>query len=123
MAFPVDEERIEAAERALGRTLPPRLRERLRRDNGGDLDLGELGPWQLHPVWDDGDRRRVARTASHVVRETEEAHEGIPDLPEGAVVVAADGSGDLLLLLAGEDEPRLHDHETGELEPVSTDWA
>ena len=65
MAFPVDEERIEAAERALGRTLPPRLRERLRRDNGGDL----------------------------------------------------------LLLLAGEDEPRLRDHETGEHQPVSTDWA
>ncbi len=46
MAFPVDEERIEAAEH---------------------------GPWQLHPVWDGGDRRG--------------------------------------------------DHETGELEPMSTDWA
>ena len=87
MAFPVDEERIEAAERALGRALPP------------------------------------ARTASHVVRETEEAREAVPDLPEGAVVIAADGSGDLLVLLEGEDDPRRHDHETGELEPVATDWT
>ena len=77
----------------------------------------------LHPVWDDGDRRRAKRTAGHVVRETEEAREAVPDLPEGAVVIAADGSGDLLVLLEGEDEPRRHDHETGELEPVATDWT
>ena len=123
MAFPVDEQRIDAAERALGRPLPTALRKRLRRDNGGDLDLGEHGPWQLHPVWDDGDRRRAARTAGHVVRETEAAREAVPDLPEGAVVVAADGSGDLLLLLPDEDEPYRLDHETGELESVATDWA
>ena len=86
MAFPVDEERIEAAERALGRALPPALRERLRRDDGGDVDL-------------------------------------VPELPEGAVVVAADGRGDRLLLLEGQDEPRRLDHETGELEPVATDWT
>ena len=123
MAFPVDEERIEAAERALGRAFPKALRERLRRDNGGDLDLAEVGQWQLHPVWDDGDRRRAKRTAGHVVRETEEAREAVPDLPEGAVVVAADGSGDLLVLLEGEDGPRRRDHETGALEPVATDWT
>jgi hypothetical protein len=121
VAFPVDEERVAAAEEALGRPLPAGLRERLLRDNGGEVIVeGYPGDaeWQLHPVWDDGDRKRMGRTANHLVRETEEHGE----LPDGAVVVGANGTGDLLVLPAGDDEPAWWDHETGELHAVRTDW-
>jgi hypothetical protein len=123
VAFPVDEARIAAAEEALGRRLPHGLRERLRRDNGGEIPVeGYPGDdvWQLHPVWDDGDRKRMARTASHVVRETDEHGEL---LPEGTVVIGDNGSGDLLVLPAGSDNPAWWDHETGDLQPITTDWS
>ena len=123
MGFPVDEPRIAAAEEALGRRLPDGLRERLQRDNGGELTVeGYPGDeiWQLHPVWDDGDRRRIKRTANHIVSETEENAEPLPD---GAVVVATNNTADILVLPPGSDDPAWWDHETGELHPVTTDWA
>src|SRR3954454_21988153 len=76
MPFPVEEARIEVAERELGRRLPPELRQRLMRDNGGEVTAmpvredqqEDFDPhWDLHPVWDDSDRRRASRTASHIV--------------------------------------------------------
>jgi hypothetical protein len=120
VAFPVDEERLAAAEEALGRRFPDGLRARLLRDNGGEITVeGHPGVWQLHPVWDDGDRKRMGRTANHVVRETEEHGE----VPGGAVVIAANGTGDLLVLPEGSDDPAWWDHETGELHPVRTGWS
>jgi cell wall assembly regulator SMI1 len=79
MPFAVSEERVALAERELGRRFPRQLRQRLMRDNGGEVTAAPVGDeaaadfdpyWELHPVWDDGNRKRAARTASHVVRET-----------------------------------------------------
>jgi hypothetical protein len=124
MPFPVGDEQIQQAEQALGRALPAGLRERLRRDNGGDVAVegypGDDPVWQLHPVQDTGDRRRAKRTADHLVRATEERR---AELPEGTVVIAANGTGDLLVLPAGSDDPHWLDHETGDLHPVRTDWS
>ena len=39
MPFPVGEDRIEEAEAQLGRTLPAALRDRLMRDNGGEIEV------------------------------------------------------------------------------------
>jgi hypothetical protein len=47
---------------------------------------------------DPSDRRRMARTANQVVGETREAHDAIGDVPAGSIVVAGNGTGDLLLL-------------------------
>jgi hypothetical protein len=57
--------------------------------------------------------------ANHIARETEEAQ---AELPDGALVIASNGTGDRLLLLAGGDEPHFFDHETGETRPVEIDW-
>ncbi|MEJ7786516.1 MAG: SMI1/KNR4 family protein [Solirubrobacteraceae bacterium] len=127
MAFPADVPQIEEAERQLGRTLPRVLRERLMRNNGGEIRVAgyvDDGPyWTLHPVWDGGDRKRIARTAGHIVRETREAHETIDALPDASIVIAGNGTGDLLLVLAGSDDVVWWDHETGGVEPVAVDWA
>jgi hypothetical protein len=40
----------------------------------------------------------MARTANQVVGETREAHDAIGDVPAGSIVVAGNGTGDLLLL-------------------------
>jgi hypothetical protein len=68
MPFPVDVALIHEAERQLGRKLPMDLRVRLHRENGGEVRaLGDM--WRLFPVFDASDRRRIARTANHIVRE------------------------------------------------------
>lgn len=104
MAFPVDEAAVMAEEEQLGRRLPGELRARLMRDNGGEVRAAD-DIWQLHPVFDRSDRRRIARTAGHILRETESAKKwwGFPD---DAVAVAANGTGNQLVLLPGDD--RVH---------------
>ena len=107
MPFSVDDGRIAAAEKALGRRLPDGLRGRLRQENGGEIEAAGI-VWYLHPIFDDSDRGRLRRTAtSNVVHETQEARAAFEVLfPEGAIVIANDGGGDYLLLLSDENEPR-----------------
>ncbi len=121
MPFPVEVALIHEAERQLGRKLPMDLRVRLHRENGGEIRaLGDM--WRLFPVFDASDRRRVARTANHVVRETRVARERA-GFPEGAIAIAEDGGGDLLIVRAGSDEVEFWDHETGESRVVDVDWG
>lgn len=111
MAFPVESRHIDAAEQELGRKLPEALRARLLRNNGGELE-GEDEDWQLHPVWDPSDRKRMARTANHVVRETKYARQEASGFPPDAIAIAENGCGDLLVLRPGRDELERWDHET-----------
>ncbi len=128
MGLPTTEECISAAERELGRNLPSPLRERLKRNNGGDIDVSGYSSddpcWELHPVFDSSDRRHATRSANHIVRETQEAH-SVPKAapPEGSVVIAHNGTGDLLLLLKDDDHAYWWDHETGDTHRVTVDWS
>jgi hypothetical protein len=121
MGFPVSEERIEAAERELGTRLLPQHRTRLIRDNGGEVLCEDDGCWQLHPIWDDTNRRTIARTTNHIVHETREAQQW-GNFPPGAIVVASDGCGNHLVLRPGNTRLELWDHETGACSPVEVDW-
>ena len=131
MPFPVNEERVVAAEEELGRCLPDELRHRLMRDNGGEVEAAaprqgaeeHFDPhWELHPVWDDSDRKRAARSASHIVRETAEAR-GWDRFPAEAIAIASNGTGDRLILRPGSDELALWDHETGQVLAVRVSWV
>jgi cell wall assembly regulator SMI1 len=130
VAFPADEERVARAERELGRRLPMQLRERLMRDNGGEItavpiredERADFEPdWELHPVWDDSDRRRAKRSASHIVREATEAR-AWPDFPDGAIPFASNGTGDRLVVLPDSDDFLYWNHEDGSRVPVRVSW-
>jgi hypothetical protein len=73
-------------------------------------------------VWDDTDRRRAARTASHVVHETREARDW-ENFPRDAIAIASNGSGDLLLSRIGGAQVERWNHETGACEAVDIEWA
>ena len=118
MAFPVDESRIRAAEEALGRTFPDVLRERLMSENGGEIDDTDEGYWFLYPVYDDSDRRRLARSADHVVKETETWRSEADGFPQGAVPVAEDQEGNAIVLLPGDDRFYVWDHELRQTEQI-----
>lgn len=112
MPFPVAMARIHEAERQLGRNLPMDLRVRLHRMNGGQIKA-DGDSWELFPVFDAADRKRITRTANHIVRETKAARKWA-DFPQDAIAIAENGSGDFLILRAGSDEVEFWDHETGE---------
>jgi len=122
MPFPVDENEIKAAEQVLGRRFPMAMRNRLLRSNGGDITT-EDDDWILYPVRDATDRKRLSRSCNDVVRETHVAREWCSRFPKDAVAIAANGSGDLLVLLPGSDEIHLWYHETGELSVQTVDWG
>lgn len=129
MPFPVPEALLEAAEAQLGRRLPPELRARLLRNNGGEILAYHAGEepdeeedvWYLHPIRDPTDRRRMSRTMNHIVNETGRAREW-RGFPEGAIALAQNGTGDFLLLRGDSDGVEFWDHETGETNPVRVDW-
>jgi len=128
MPFPVDAKFIDEAERKLGVTFPSMFRGRVMKDNGGDIEAGD-DDWQLFPFFDNSDRKRIARTANDVVRETTKAREW-PAFPPGAVAIASNGTGDLLVFLPkdgapSELAPEVHrwSHENGTTEPVADSFA
>lgn len=121
MAFPASEDVLARAEGTLGRRFPEYLRTRLARSNGGDISTAE-DDWLLIPVRDHSDRKRLARTANDMVYETAQARKS-HGFPEGGIAVAANGSGDWLVLLPGADDMHLWNHETEVVTVVEVDWA
>jgi hypothetical protein len=120
MGLPTTDEAIRAAEDELGRRLPPSLRDRLLKNNGGDIVVRLSGEedehWELHPVWDPANRDTMQRSANHLVAEQGSAR-GWPRFPPDAVAITT-ADGDQLVLPPGEDDPQLWFHETGDLERV-----
>lgn len=121
MPFDVSEDRIAEAERQLECHFPAPMRERLLRSNGGTVEADD-DDWELFPVWDSSDRKRMGRTANHIVRETNQAREW-RGFPQGHVAIARNGYGDLLVLEKSSGSFAVWDHETEELNTVDIDWS
>ena len=126
MAFPTTEDRIAAAEAQLGVRLPAEYRNRLISQNGGELET-EDDDWIVFPVFDSSDRKRASRSANHIVRETKQAMTW-PGFPAGAIAVAENGTGDVLVFLPGANgqlDGRLQywNHETQECSPTALDFT
>jgi len=124
LAFPASDQKISAAETALGFSFPAALRERLSRENGGCVYVGDDpdNVWWLHPVWDDTDRKRMGRTANHILRETNSIRQW-RRFPSDAAAIAENGTGDCLLVHKGDDQIYWFDHETGATEAVEVNWT
>ena len=117
MFEPVEEPYVAAAERQLGVAFPRRYREWLLACNGGAVEVDGAW-WDLHPVMDASDPRRLGPTWDHVCRQTELA-KLLGGFPASAVSIGDDGSGDRLVLLARTPGERLQlavwQHDTGTL--------
>jgi len=95
------------------------------RENGGELEAEE-DDWQQYPIADTSDRKRLSRTANHIINETESCRTW-PNFPRGALAIAGNGSGDQLVLLqqGASFAPAVYvwSHETGQLEKIADDFA
>lgn len=125
MAFDLAESFILEAERQLGAALPASYRSAMARSNGGEVESLD-DAWILHPIADATDRKRLARTANHIVRETQGMQEW-QSFPADAVAIAANSSGDCLVFLRFGalfgPEVHLWSHETRELKLVAHDFS
>jgi hypothetical protein len=123
MPFPVDQKWIDDAETRLGAKLPKAYREVMAPLNGGEIEaMGDV--WEMYPVWDKSDKKRLVRTCNDIVRETGTSR-SCDGFPPNAVAIATNGCGDQLILLPNENDPTRLDetvffwsHETREIEPV-----
>ena len=118
MPFPTSEQFISQAETRLGTLLPTSLRAHLLAENGGEVQVAD-DMWNVFPVADNSDRKRVARSANHIVAEAASARMWA-GFPQEAVAIASNGTGNYLILMPDEAVPGrlgsaiyLWDHETG----------
>jgi hypothetical protein len=125
MAFPVDVKFVRQTESKLGRKLPAGYVAEMCIDNGGQVKAGG-DEWNLYPIFDDSDRKRLKRTCNDITRETTAAKQWA-DFPENALAIGGNGGGDQLVLLAESAESYANavywwDHETGALNRVADDF-
>ena len=123
MPFAGSEALVAAAETALGRRLPDAHRDRLIRENGGEVRAARE-TWSLYPVWDGSNRKTIARTTNHIVRENDYWRHEWPDtLPAGYLTIGENVGGDHLVLGPDQDDVLFWDHETGELTRIDVNWG
>jgi|SRR5262249_42357397 len=120
MPFELDERFIVAAEQKLGASLPYSYRQAMKASNGGTV-LAFNDVWELHPILDTSDRKRLKRSCNDVLRETEFMRD-FPGWPQNALAIAWNG-GDRLVLLKKDRqyEPEVYVwlYDTGELVEVA----
>jgi hypothetical protein len=125
MPFDLAESFVLAAESALGARLPSAFRNAMLRSNGGEV-LADNDAWVQYPIADTSDRKRLARTANHILRETQ-ACSSWPRFPPNATAIAGNGSGDQLVFIrhGTEFDTAVYrwSHEDGSLVRVAHDFT
>src|SRR5579871_3799539 len=123
MAFPLDIEFVRRTEAKLGRRLPLGYVAKMCGENGGEVAAGP-DIWQLHPIFDNSDEKRLKKTCNDIIRETIAAREW-PQFPMNALAIGDNGGGDKLVFLT-EPEGDCYadavcwwDYETGSLNQVA----
>lgn len=123
MPFDIQERFILEAEKLLKCTLPTDYRRLMQEDNGGTVELdGEF--WELFPIADKLDRKRISRTCNNIISETS-THENIVTYPKGALALASDGAGNILMFKRNAqgngfvDNVYCWSHETGNTKEVA----
>lgn len=128
MAFDISEDQVAATEGELGRQLPPVYRAKMMANNGGTA-FDDEDQWDIHPIKDTSDRKRLSRSCNHVIAETKAAREwrGFPD---DALAIGGNGFGDVMILLPSQADPSVYGdqifvfwHETGEVKPLADDFS
>jgi hypothetical protein len=92
MPFDPAERFIRAAEEELGAPLPHSYRQVMMASNGGDV-AAYSDVWNLYPILDKSDRKRLSRSCNDILRETRRLRDW-PDWPENAVAIAHNGTDD-----------------------------
>ena len=125
MPFDLSEDQLKTTESEIGAKFPDSYRRLMMQSNGGEI-AANSDIWNLIPLRDTSDRKRISRTANHVVSETMSLS-GFPAWHENAYAIAENGTGDALVMFQDGDrfEPQVFFwcHEDGALELVAEDFS
>jgi SMI1 / KNR4 family (SUKH-1) len=128
MAFDISEEQVAATELQIGRKLPPTYRSMMMANNGGTA-VDDEDQWDVHPIRDTSDRKRLSRSCNHILAETKSAQEW-RGFPKDALAIGGNGFGDVMLLLPSPSDNSVYGdriyafwHETGEVKPLADDLS
>ena len=125
MPFDLSEDQLKAAEVEIGATFPDSYRSRMMQSNGGEIDTGS-DCWNMIPLKDTSDRKRLSRTTNHVLIETK-SFSGFPLWPQSAIAIAENGTGNALVMLRNGDQlgPQVYYwcHDDGALELLAEDFS
>ena len=67
MPFNLAEDKLAETEAILEAKLPKDYREAMKLDNGGEATTEE-DDWELYPIKDTSDRKRMSRTCNHIIK-------------------------------------------------------
>ena len=125
MPFDIAESFVLEAEREIGAAFPSSYRSSMLAANGGEVEM-EADSWALYPIADTSDRKRLSRSANHILKETSLCRSW-PGFPENALAIASNGSGDQLVFLKNGSvfEPAVYvwSHETAALTKVANEFS
>jgi hypothetical protein len=125
MPFALTEVQLSKSEEVIGARFPSAYRERIKRLNGGAV-LAAADVWQVIPIRDTTDRKRLSRSANHVILETR-AFSNWRYWHENAYAIAENGSGDALVIFRKgpgfEPEVFVWRHEDGAIELVAKSFS
>jgi hypothetical protein len=128
MPFPLDPKWISEMEADMGVQLPLLYRGKLLKENGGELDAAG-DHWFLYPVFDQSDKKRIARTCNSIARETKGDRARVR-FPAEAISIGNNGAGDQLIMLPESPGSKQlgeaiywWNHETGAVTKVADDVA
>lgn len=102
VSLPVAEQYLRQAEEKLGCRFPQAYVRRMTAANGGVIRLpGQRELWELYPIWDTSDKKRLKKTFNDVVRATEQLRIS-QGFPTGAVAIGSSLSGDAFFAESAE---------------------
>ena len=128
MSFPISESEILKSEQKIGIRFPDSFRKAMMSENGGCVMAREM-EWEIYPFFDTSDRKRLARTANDILRETVQVRnwEGFP---EGGWAIANNGYGDILFFKRAPNDENIFEntvyafwHETRNIETIAKDFS
>lgn len=97
MAFNLPIDQLEETEEEIEARFPDHCRTSMLDKNGGTIELNE-DQWEIIPIRDTTDRKRISRTCNNVISETELFSEW-GNWHDNAYAIAHNGAGDVLVLL------------------------
>jgi len=125
MAYPIPESEVIKTENTIGSRLPSAYRLSMMAENGKNFVITDEDEWELFPLKDTSDRKKLARTVYDILKETESA-KNWPNFPENGLAVANNGMGDLMFFRQSEgaldDTVYAYWHETGTITTLAASF-
>ena len=121
MAKPVEEKYIQKSELHFQGSFPASYRNSMKSENGGTVAT-EDDYWELFPIFDETNKKSIAKTIYNIVKETEKL-KNTPGFPDNAIAIGENGCGDILIIFPDQNQVHKWFHESHSFELIANDFS